>query len=102
MGDPFGEGFTNRSRLLDRLDRMVASGQVTDDEAARLRSAESAQDSDAAVVAIRARHAKERLDAAVAAGQMTQDDAEANLAKINAGEHPRGLRAHLGRLGRHR
>ena len=102
MAELFGEGFKNRDRLLDRLDRMVESGQVTDEEAERLRAADNAEDFDAAVVAIRTRHAQARLDAAVAAGQMSKDDADANLARIRAGEHPRGLRAHLGRLARHR
>lgn len=102
MAEPFGGGFENRARLLDRLDRMVGSGQLTEGEAARLRAAQSEHDFDAAVVAIRSRHAKQRLDAAVAGGQMSQDEADQNLARIRAGEHPRGLRAHLGRLGRHR
>jgi hypothetical protein len=102
MAELFGEGYKNRARLLDRLDHLVGTGQVTEEEAQGLRRAEDPQDFDAAVVAIRTRHAQARLDAAVAAGQMSKDEADANLARIRAGEHPRGLRAHLGRLARHR
>ena len=101
MAEQFSDGFKNRARLLERLDHMVESGQVTPQEAAQLRAARSESEHEAAVVAIRARHAQSRLDAAVAAGQMTQADADTNLARIRAGEHPRGLRAHLRRFGRH-
>ena len=98
MPDPLRDSYKNRSRLLERLDRMVASGQVTDTEAAQLRAAETEDEFDAAVTAIRTRHAGARLRAAVDDGHMSEEEAEANLARIRAGEHPRGLRALLGRL----
>jgi hypothetical protein len=85
----------NRKRLLERLDHMVRSGQVTEEEATDLRAATNDEDYDAAIVRIRTRHAKARLDAAVQAGQMTQAEANANLDEIQRGMHPRGLRAHL-------
>ena len=85
----------NRRRLLERLDLMVRSGQVTAEEATDLRAATNAEDFEAAVVRIRTRHAQARLDTAVRAGQMTQAEATANLQQIREGEHPRRLRAHL-------
>jgi hypothetical protein len=98
MAEIFGGSYENRNRLLERLDHMVESGQVTDDEAARLRAAGTADEFEAAVVAIRTRHADARLTAVVDAGQMSQADADANLERIRSGEHPRGLRAHLARI----
>ena len=88
----------NRERLLERLDHMVRSGQVTPEEATDLRAATNAEDYEVAVVRIRTRHARARLDAAVEAGQMTQAEANANLEELQKGEHPRGLRAHLRKI----
>jgi hypothetical protein len=85
----------NRKRLLERLDHLLRSGQVTAEEATDLRSATNAEDYEATVVSIRTRHARTRLDAAVEAGQMTQAEASANLEQPKKGEHPRGLRGHL-------
>jgi CHASE3 domain sensor protein len=88
----------NRKRLLERLDHMVQSDQVTAEEATDLLSATSAGDYEAAVLRIRARHAGARLDAAVEAGQMSQAEANANVERIRNGEHPRTLRAHLRKI----
>jgi hypothetical protein len=88
----------NRKRLLERLDHMVRSGQVTEEEATDLRAATNDEDYEAAVVRIRTRHARVGLDAAVDAGQMTQAEASANLDQIKEGKHPRDLRAHLRKL----
>jgi hypothetical protein len=88
----------NRTRLLERLDHLVRSGQVTEEEATDLRAATNDEDYEAAVLRIRTRHARVRLDAAVEAGQMTQAEASANLEQIKEGKHPRGLRAHLRKL----
>jgi hypothetical protein len=85
----------NRKRLMEQLDRLVKSGQVTAEEATALRGATNAEDFEAAVLGIRTRHARARFDAAVEAGQMTQAEADANLEHIRKGEHPRGLRGHL-------
>jgi CHASE3 domain sensor protein len=90
----------NRKRLLERLDHMVESGQVTAEEAGRLRSATTDAEFEAATVAIRTRHASASMSAAVEAGQMTQAEADANLAGVRNGEHPRGLGAHVARLTR--
>jgi hypothetical protein len=77
---------------------MLGSAQVTAEEATALRAATSVEDYEAAVVTIRTRHARARLDAAVEAGQMTQAEANANLGRLQKGEHPRGLRAHLRKI----
>jgi hypothetical protein len=90
----------NRKRLLERLDHMVEAGQVTAEEAGRLRSATIDAEFDAATVAIRTRHASASMSAAVEAGDMTQVEADTNLARVRNGEHPRGLRAHVARLTR--
>jgi hypothetical protein len=87
-----------RKRLLERLDHMVRSGQVTEEEAINLRASVNDEDYEAAVVGIRTRHARARLDVAVDAGQMTPAEASANLEQIQKGEHPRGLRAHLRKI----
>jgi hypothetical protein len=98
MAQLFGDGFKDRKRLLERLDHMVETGQVTGEEADRLRAAGTDDEFNAAVVAIRSRHAEARLNAAVAAGVMTQAESDANLERIRQGEHPRAIRAHLARL----
>jgi hypothetical protein len=88
----------SRRRLIERLDHMVAAGQITEGEATQLRTARSEREFDAAVVAIRSRHAGARLDEAVQSGHMTRAEADANLERLRNGEHPRGLRAHLHKI----
>jgi hypothetical protein len=88
-----------RARLVQSLDRMVASGRVTEDEAARLRSAGgNVQAFDAVVREIRVRHATPKLVAAVQSGKMTQAEADSALEQLRAGEHSGSLRARLHRL----
>lgn|SRR5487761_1436528 len=84
-----------RSRLVQSLDRMVASGQVTGEEAARLRASGDPGEFDAVVREIRARHATPKLVAAVEAGQMTQAEADTALDALKAGQHSASLRARL-------
>ncbi|MHB1533891.1 MAG: hypothetical protein ACYC1D_04605 [Acidimicrobiales bacterium] len=74
---------------------MVASGRVSEQEGERLRAAGGPDEFDAVVGEIRVRHAGARLDAAVAGGAMSQEEADANLARLRNGEHPRSLREHL-------
>ncbi|MBJ7608865.1 MAG: hypothetical protein JF887_05475 [Candidatus Dormibacteraeota bacterium] len=90
----------SRERIVQRLDKMVASGRVTETEAARLRAAAEPDQFDEAVRSIRVRHAGVRLDAAVESGEMTQEEADGYLTRLKQGEHPRGLRSHLGMLRR--
>jgi hypothetical protein len=85
-----------RARLIQSLDRMVASGRVTEGEAARLRAAGgNVQAFDAVAREIRVRHATPKLIAAVQSGKMTQAEAETSLEQLRAGEHSGSLRARL-------
>jgi hypothetical protein len=84
-----------RERLVERLDQMVGSGRVTDQEAERLRAAGDPGEFDSVVVAIRARHAGAILDAAVQAASLTREEADGYLTRLRAGEHSGSLRAQL-------
>lgn len=85
----------NEQRIIERLDAMVASGRVSEEEAARLRAAEDTAQFDVVVAGIRARHAQVHTDAAVEADRMSQDEADELLGRVSAGEHSRELRAHI-------
>ena len=92
----------DRQRVLRQLDRMVAAGRVTAQEAERLRGAPDPAAFEAALGEIRARHAGADLDAAVAAGQLTRAEADDLQHRIGQGDHPRGLRGQLRRWTGHR
>jgi hypothetical protein len=83
-------------RIIQQLDRMVASGRITETEAAELRTTEGTPRFAAAVGAVRVRHAGAHLQAAVDAGEMSQAEADASLAQLRGGEHPKGSRAGCG------
>ena len=88
-----------RARLLESLDRMVASGRVTPEAAARLRVAEGdAAAFEAVAREIRVRHATPKLVAAVEEGTMTQAEADATIEQLRAGDHSRSLRARIHEL----
>ena len=82
-------------RILQQLDKMVVSGQVTPEEAERLRKAQGKPEFEAAVLDVRLRHAGERIRSAVSAGQISQQEADDQLDRLRKGEHPKGLRARL-------
>jgi hypothetical protein len=84
-----------QERILEQLDTMVASGRVTEEEAARLRATEGTSEFEAAVGAIRARHAGTHMESAVAGGDMSDEEAQSYLGRLRNGEHPEGLRARL-------
>jgi polyhydroxyalkanoate synthesis regulator phasin len=84
-----------QDRILRQLDKMIASGRITEEEAAALRAAEGTEDFDRAVGTIQARHAESHMNQAVAAGDMTQDEADAYSERLRQGDHPKGLRARL-------
>jgi polyhydroxyalkanoate synthesis regulator phasin len=86
-------------RITEQVDKMVKSGRITEEEAARLRATEGTVDFDAAVGAIRARHASAHVEGAIAEGEMSQEEADGYLERLRNGEHPEGLRA---RLRKHR
>jgi hypothetical protein len=85
-------------RLIARLDTMVASGRVTEQEAAALRAASGPGQFDDVLRQIRLRHASTRLGSAVEDGSMSREEADGFLVRLKNGEHPRSLRAHLGKL----
>jgi hypothetical protein len=82
-------------RIIEQLEKMVASGRITPGEAARLRAAAGTTDFDSAMGEIRARHAQVHADAAVAAGWLSREEADATLDRVRDGEHTAGLRAHI-------
>ncbi len=95
-----------RDRILGTLDRMVASGRITENEAQDLRTATDERDFNQAVRNIRVRHAGVQLDEAVADGSLTRTEADRLLDRLRTGEHGgslrarlRGLRAHGGHRG---
>ena len=76
-----------------RVDKLLAAGRITADEAAAIRRAvEAGDDLETAVRAVRLRHAREWVTTAVAQGRLTQADADEALARLEAGEDPSVLR----------
>ena len=92
-----------RENILRGLDKMVKKGQMTKDEADRLREATDPEEFEVAVRTVRARHTSKRLDGAVKDGSMTKEEADDVLERIQKGEHSRSLRSHLRHLvpGKH-
>jgi len=92
-----------RENILRGLDKMVKKGQMTRDEADRLREAADPEEFEVAVRAVRARHAFKRLNGAVKDGTMTKEEADHVIERIKNGEHSRTLRSHLRQLvhGKH-
>ena len=98
MGDKRHTGlWVRRTRLLNKLDRLVDSGRLTSAEAARLRAASNADEFDTVAQEISVRHARTDLDEAVAAGEMTEDEAPRRLEALQKGEHRRSRRGHVRR-----
>ena len=85
----------DHARVIEQLDRMVASGRITPEEADRLRAAAGTTEFDAVMAAIRARHAQAHTDAAVAAGTMSPEDAAAALEQVRQGDHSADLRRRI-------
>jgi polyhydroxyalkanoate synthesis regulator phasin len=82
-------------RIMEQLDRMVASGRITEDEAGRLRAAERSAAFEEVVTGIRARHAQVHTDAAVAEGRMSQSEADGFVDRMRSGEHAKELRSQI-------
>jgi hypothetical protein len=85
----------NENRVFQQLDKLIASGRVTSEEAERLRATRGTPAFEAALGEIRARHASAQLEAAVADGGTTAEEAASQLQRLRDGEHPKGLRARL-------
>ena len=80
----------HREGLLERLDKLVEAGPITEEEAERLRAAEPGERDDL-IREIRLNHAKAKLDSAVEDGRLTQDEADDILGRLTNGERPRFL-----------
>jgi hypothetical protein len=85
----------DHQRVLEQLDRMVASDRITPEEASRLRATAGTTEFDTVMTAIRARHAQAHTDAAVAAGTMSSADAAAALESVDQGDHSAELRRRI-------
>jgi len=96
-----GIGGHGAGRWQTRLDKMLAAGRITAAEAASVRLADDEGAREAALGAIRLRHARERVQVAVDSDQMSESDAAAFLERVANGEEPKALRALL-RRGRRR
>jgi hypothetical protein len=81
--------------IIEQLEKMVASGRITPEEAVRLRATAGTAEFDSVLGQIRARHARVHTDAAVAAGRMSGEEADATLDRVRRGEHTAALRAHI-------
>ncbi|MCA1672855.1 MAG: hypothetical protein LC799_11865 [Actinobacteria bacterium] len=79
-------------QLLERLDKLVRAGRLSDEEAARLRTAADTGQLDDAAREIQLRHASARVNEAVADGTITQEQARVLLERLASGEDPRFLR----------
>jgi polyhydroxyalkanoate synthesis regulator phasin len=85
----------DQARVIEQLDRMVASGRITPEEADRLRATAGTTEFDTVMATVRARHAQAHTDAAVAAGAMSAEDAVAALEQVRAGDHSPDLRRRI-------
>jgi hypothetical protein len=88
------------AQLTARIDKLLATGRITEDEAERVRQAVESGHIDAVVTEIRLRHARDWLVTAVADGRMTQAEADAVVGRLERGEDPRPLRGGRGRRER--
>ncbi len=89
-----------RALLVEKLDRMVKAGRLSEEEAERLRAAATSDELDEAAREIQLGHARTRVAAAVEDGSLTQDEARAMFDRLDQGEDPRFLRG-VGRRPRH-
>ena len=87
------------TRVPRHLDRLVASGRLTPQEAARLRAGDPAE-IDAAAAEIRLRHTRAVLDMAVDEGAIGRLEADSLLDQLRSGEPAADLRARINRLRR--
>ena len=69
-----------------RVGKMEKAGRVTAEEADRVRAAADEEQLEAAILAIRLRHARAKLDKDVRRGRMTADEADVMIQRIQQGE----------------
>ena len=83
-----------------RVDKVLAAGRITEDEAERVRNAAECGNLEPVVGEIRRRHVRDWLVTAVADGRMTQAEADGIVGRLERGEDPRPLRGGRGRRER--
>jgi polyhydroxyalkanoate synthesis regulator phasin len=83
------------TRILEQLERMVASGRLTTEEADRLRARGGTERFDEVITEVRSRHARVHTDAAVEAGTMSADEADGTLERVRQGDHSAALRRRI-------
>jgi hypothetical protein len=88
---PLTHPVTDGPRLMARLERMLAAGRITSEEAARLRTASGTDELDREAKQIRMRHFRAQVNAALADGRLSRSEAEALLDRLAQGESPRVL-----------
>jgi hypothetical protein len=81
------------------VDKMLAAGRITADEAERIRAAATQGDVDQAVAEIRRRHALEWAATAVGDARLSDDEAADLVAAVERGESPKIIRRPLGSGG---
>jgi hypothetical protein len=92
-GDVHGHGDAHSGeQLVARIEKMLAAGRITEDEAARVRAAETGTIDDV-VREIQLRHAREWRAAAVAEGRVSERDAAEALDRLERGDDPDAIRA---------
>ena len=82
-------------RIIEQVDKMVKSGRITSEDAAKLRAAQGTDAFEEAVANVRARHAQAHTNSAVSDGRMSQAEADGLLERVRSGEHSRELRSHI-------
>ena len=85
----------NEQRIIEQVDKMVASGRITPEEGEHLRAAQGTDAFEEAVANVRARHAQAHTNSAVSDGRMSQAEADGLLERVRSGEHSRELRSHI-------
>jgi hypothetical protein len=86
-------------RLRARVDKMLAAGRVTAEDAARVRAAADGDDLGAVVAEIRRRHAAEWVARMVEAGRIEPSEANVMRHRLERGEDPHSLLRSRGRHG---
>ena len=90
-------GLVASPRMASRIDKMLAAGRITEEEADRVRAAAESGDLGTAVNEIRARHVREWVAHQVQAGHLSQADADEVLERAERGEDPGSIRSALRR-----
>jgi len=82
------------AQILVRVDKMLAAGRITEDDATRLRAAaETGVGLDDAVKAVRSKHVRAKVDDAIDDGRLTAEEADSVVDEVEHGHMARLRRA---------